>query len=174
MKINGLIIVEGKSDANRLNSLFNCATFITNGYDISQEDILFLQEVGKMKHLIVLTDPDEAGLSIRNKLAGISDNLVDIYVNFQECNKHGKHGIAECSKEELEKVLSPYLIEDNSVTALTSKDLYKLGLIGNGSNSKRILVCQHYHIRNTTRKNLLKMLNILEVSLQELKDVINK
>ena len=47
--IDGVIVVEGKSDVSYLSSFVDSLFFITNGYDINNEKIEFLINVSKKK-----------------------------------------------------------------------------------------------------------------------------
>ena len=60
--IPGIIVVEGKADENIIKSLFDVEILKTNGFDIKKEDIEFLNKVHRV---IVLTDSDKAGKTIR-------------------------------------------------------------------------------------------------------------
>ena len=68
LKINHLIVVEGSQDESYILSFFYCFTFVINGLDINKEKINYLQNVSKVRKIILLTDPDKEGENIRNKI----------------------------------------------------------------------------------------------------------
>ena len=69
IKIDGVLIVEGKEDVSYLSSFIDAHFFITNGYDLSKEKIDFLNQSSKVNTLIIFTDPDIAGEEIREKFS---------------------------------------------------------------------------------------------------------
>ena len=68
IKIDGVLIVEGKADVSYLSNFVDALFFTTDGYDLNEEKINFLKRAAKINKLIIYTDPDEAGETIRNRL----------------------------------------------------------------------------------------------------------
>ena len=68
INIDGVLVVEGKDDVSYLSSFINALFFTTNGYDLNEEKIDFLSRAAKVNKVIIYTDPDEAGETIRNRL----------------------------------------------------------------------------------------------------------
>lgn len=160
--IDALIIIEGNNDESYLSSFIDSFYFVINGYDVSEDKILFLKEVEKHRPIILLLDPDEAGKEIRNKLHKYLINYTDVEVNILKCNKNNKHGIKECEKEELINVLKPYFVERLSSGDITYNDLYKL-------NKEYIEILRNkYHIMKVNNKKMVKYLNCLNVRKENL------
>ena len=65
---DGVLVVEGASDVAYLSSFINALFFITGGYDINDQKLEFLTRVSKVNKIVILTDPDEAGQAIENKI----------------------------------------------------------------------------------------------------------
>ncbi len=61
------LIVEGKEDASYLSNYIASEIIVTNGYELDSSLISYLKD----KEVIVMTDPDEAGKQIRNRLNGV-------------------------------------------------------------------------------------------------------
>ena len=57
----------------------------------------------KNRKILVMTDPDDAGFSIEKRLKETGLKYETRFVDSKMCNKHGKHGVAECKKEERQK-----------------------------------------------------------------------
>ena len=66
--IDGLIVVEGKTDLAFLKSFLDAEIVITNGFDIFQEDFNYILRVSKTKKVIILSDSDDSGYLIRKRL----------------------------------------------------------------------------------------------------------
>lgn len=160
---DGIIVVEGKSDVAYLSSFIDALYITTNGYEISDEEIDFLKHYSKQKKIIVLTDPDDAGECIRNKLSKLEFAYIDIKVNLAKCDKNGKHGIAECDKNELLNVLKEHLsTKETTKGQLTCSDLYRYGIVDNESRNS---LCKKLHLGICNNKQLLKRLNYLNIKL---------
>ena len=78
--INAIIVVEGKSDVQFLESFIDARFVITNGSDVPRETIEYLKELSKNNKIIVLTDPDSPGKRIRDILNNEIPNLFHAYV----------------------------------------------------------------------------------------------
>jgi len=154
---DGIIVVEGKGDASYLSSFINSEYVITNGYEISKDLIDYLTHISGRK-IVLLVDPDEAGRNIEKKLIEKIPNCDSRCANIRKCNKHGKHGIAECEKEEILSLLKDVLTEKNEKKETFSrKDFIATELYNN--KEKREYVSNKLHIYATNSKILFKRLN---------------
>ena len=61
------VIVEGKYDKIKLESIIDATIIVTNGYGIfkDKEKLELIRFYAKHKGIIILTDPDGAGFKIR-------------------------------------------------------------------------------------------------------------
>ena len=109
--IEQVIVVEGKADEAYLSSFIDAVYVTTNGYEIPKEEIEFLNNPKNKNGVIVLTDSDEAGKQIRNRLDNLLINKTHVEVDVVKCNKNNKHGVAECEKEELLNVFKRHFVE---------------------------------------------------------------
>ena len=66
--IDGVLVVEGASDVAYLSGYINTIFFTTGGYDINDKKIEFLNRVSRVNKIIVMTDPDDAGNTIENRI----------------------------------------------------------------------------------------------------------
>lgn len=57
MKINEIIVVEGKDDTTRVKLAVECDTLETNGSAINEETIEAIRHAAEVRGVIVLTDP---------------------------------------------------------------------------------------------------------------------
>ena len=63
--------------------------------------------------------------------------------------------------------------DSQNVGDLTSTDLFFLNLIGNNSTKNKEKVCDYYHLGHCNGKTLLKRLNMLHISKEELEKLID-
>lgn len=163
--IDGIIVVEGTGDSSYLSSFIDAFFLETNGYDIKDEDIDFLNHSNKK--IIVLTDSDEAGESIRERLNRKLPDAINIRVNSNKCNKNGKHGVAECEKEEILNVLKEHFISTKpNKTNITLKDLIS---ITNGRKEIKKSISSFYHLGTTKNKEMINRMNILGLDIESIK-----
>ena len=169
-KIDGIIVVEGTNDSSYLSSFIDALFIETNGYDIKQEDIDFLQNCdGK---IIILTDSDEAGDHIRKRLLDKLPNAINIKVNSNKCNKNGKHGVAECEKEEILNVLKEHFIKSKtSEQTITLNDL--ISLTREQKEIKKS-ISTFYHLGTTKNKEMLRRLNYKKVTKEMLEKEVKE
>lgn len=174
LKIDNLIVVEGKTDIDFLSSFIDGKFYSVNGSSISIDDFNYLKEVNKKNKIIVLTDPDYPGLSIRNKINEYLDNDVyNAYVRKEYSIKNHKVGVAESTKQEVINALSNLKLYKNNITSdLKNIDLFELGLSGQGSYELRKELCDTYNIGYSNSKQLLKKLKLLGINKTDLNEMV--
>lgn len=174
-KYPALIVVEGKTDRDLIESFLDADIITTNGSAVSRETIDFIKEAKKVRDVVVLTDPDFPGKKIRDVLDANIPGLLHAYVPKEKCIKHHKVGVAESNKEVVLEALS-HLIPSSSVASpsITYGDLYELGLVsGPSSASRREILNQKLHLGFTNGKSLLKRVNALGLTRKDLEDALN-
>ncbi len=158
VRIEEVIIVEGKYDKNTLSQVVDAVILETSGFGIfhdKQKRRLF-QKLAEQRGLILLTDSDGAGFVIRNYLKGIlpPEKLKQAYVpdlygkekRKASPSKEGKLGVEgmrpEILLEALRRAGAHFMGEDQDTAAserIGKVDLYRLGLSGGeGSRQKRL------------------------------------
>ena len=173
-KIKEVIVVEGKSDKQFLETFLDADFLLTNGSAIDGFDKEYLIELSKTRGIIILTDPDYPGQKIRNEISSYLPVCKHAFVRKENSIKKKKVGVAEASKEEVLYALENVVTFDNSnVGKLTSTDLFLLNISGSNSSINKEKVINHYHLGHCNSKTLLKRLNLLNVSKQELEILLN-
>ena len=165
-KINGVLVVEGKSDVSYLSSFINTLFFTTNGYDINEEKIAFLKEAVKVNKVIVFTDDDKAGETIRNKIKTEINGVFDAKIDANSRKDYLKNGVAEASKESILKALDPYFTEDGPNKV--DYDLAGFISLSKDPSSKREEIIKKYRLIDGNNKALENQLRILKISKEEL------
>ena len=171
INIDGVLIVEGKADVSYLSSFINALFFITNGYDVSQEKVLFLKEASKVNKLIIFTDPDEAGEKIRNTL---KTQLLGAFE--AKCEKvvrknQKKFGVAEMETEAIVAALKDFIC--TTEIKKENYDLSTLISLSNNSQEARHKLVSKYRLIEGNNKSLENQLNILKIKPQEIKELLS-
>jgi ribonuclease M5 len=181
IKVNEVIIVEGRYDKNTLSQFVDGTIIETCGFGIfsDKEKLNLLRRLAEKRGLVVLTDSDGAGFVIRNYLKGSIDPKLVKHAYIPDINgkerrktspsKEGKLGVEGMSREVIETALTRagVLIGDNvcnnSVDRITKADLFELGLSGGeGSSDKRLKLLKELQLPEKMSPNaLLEVLNAL-------------
>lgn len=170
--INGFLVVEGTNDKAYLSSLFDCEIVCTNGYDFNSDELPYIIELSKVLQPIILTDSDSAGKEIRNKLNQIITNAINIEVDISKCNKHKKHGVAECEKEELISVLKPYLmIKQTKENYYDTSLIMKLGI---DHKDIRDYCSKSFHLGKCNSKQLARRLSLLNIKESDIVNIVKE
>lgn len=163
--INGIMVVEGKQDVAYLSNFIDTNFFITNGFDVEKEIDFLLVAEGRNIPIYVMTDSDSSGLEIRRKLHQKLSKIIDIEVDINQCDKKGKHGVAECKVEEIMRVLHPYFVEKpQNQDYITTTDI----LLLENKNEVISYIKNLYKINAFNNKILVNKLNMLRVKKEEL------
>ena len=175
--INQPIIVEGKYDKIKLESLVDGLIITTDGFRIykDKEKLSLIRAFAMNGGVIVLTDSDGAGFQIRNHLKSCMGNgkITNIYIpdifgkekRKEKPSKEGKLGVEGIDAEILRKAfLEAGVLSDSEPKEpwLTKADLLDDGLTG-GENSTLL------------RKKLAAELSLPEhISVNALIEVLNR
>ena len=172
-QINGIIVVEGKSDVALLTNYIDAEFVITNGSAIPEETINYLKEMSKTRKIIVLTDPDFPGKKIRDILDNEIPNLKHVFIEKERAIKHNKVGVAEADIEMILEALEHEYENKAPIGTVSMSDLYKLGLIGKeDSLERRKFVSEKLHLGFSNAKTFLKRINASNISINELEEAM--
>lgn len=175
MKINEVIVVEGKNDTKRLKLFFDCDTIETHGLALNQETIDYIKEVNKSRGVILFLDPDSPGEKIRKTINNAIPDLKNAFVMKVDARTSKKVGIEHASKEVLEEALAnmfTYKVED---ITLSYEDFINLGLSGmNDSAMRREKLAKEFHLGKCNAKTMYKRLNMLGKTTEEILEVLKE
>ena len=165
--LDGILVVEGKEDASYLSNYISSEIVTTNGFEIPKEKISYLKD----KRVIVLTDPDEAGLRIRQKLNELLPNSINVEVDIKKCIRNTKNGVAECDIDEVLTKLKPFIVNQiDTESDITISDLYDLGLMNN--KDLREQVCAKLKFGKCNAKTMYKRLLNNNIKLEQLYEIM--
>ena len=172
-----VIVVEGTSDVNKLSLLVDADYVVTNGSEVSRETLSYIKELSKTRQIIILTDPDYPGERIRNIINQEVEGCYNAFVSKEKSIKKNKVGVCECDSEEILNALKNIIQfndKDNSNNKLTNQDMFSLNLYGDNVSGKRDFLAKHFHIGKVNNKTLIKRLNMLGITKEEVKEVLIK
>ena len=167
MFLDGILVVEGKEDASYLSNYISSEIVVLNGYDIQDSTINYL----KNKKVILLTDPDDAGIAIRKKLNAVLPTAINVEININKCNRGTKNGVAECDIDEILTKLKAYSVPEKKVDSnIQLSDLYNLGLMSD--KDLREKVCVKLNLGKCNVKTLFKRLQSNGIKLEQLYEIM--
>lgn len=152
IKVQEIIVVEGKYDLNKLKQMIDGVVITTDGFGIfhNSEKLELIRRMGEKRGVIVLTDSDGAGFVIRNHLKScLPKHLVKhAYIPDVEGkerrkrtrSKEGKLGVEGMTPAVILDALKKAGATINGEVALSSgtlskADLFALGLSGTANSS---------------------------------------
>lgn len=176
LKIDIPIIVEGKYDKIKIDSIIDGNIIKVNGFGIfkSEQTKEYIKKLAEKNGIIVFTDSDSGGLVIRNYLKSIlpKEKIFHIYppqIEGKEKrksspSKEGYLGVEGIPANIICELFTPFINQKNDHTQkklITKTDLFEDGISG-GPNSKAL------------RSKLLSSLNLPQnLSTNALTDALN-
>lgn len=157
LKIPYPVIVEGKYDKIRLDSVMEGQILTTDGFRVfsHSEKLTVIRRLAEKSRILVLVDSDGAGKLIRSKIASAipSDRLIQLYIPKIEGKERrktrpsaeGTLGVEGMENELLYRLLAPYAQKEGAPeqtrtayfeNPLSKTDFYIDGLSG-GEESRR-------------------------------------
>ena len=181
-KISLPIIVEGKYDKNTLSQIFDANIFTLGGFGVfnSKEKQALIRRIAA-NGVILLTDSDGGGRQIRSFLLGIlpPDKVHNVYIPRIEgkekrkakASRSGLLGVEGMSREVLERLLAPFMLDGGRVELspgkddkmITKVDFFVDGLTGSyNASERRCELCRYFELpEDMTAKALIEALNML-------------
>ncbi|KAF5295852.1 hypothetical protein FQA39_LY13025 [Lamprigera yunnana] len=128
--INELIIVEGKSDTQKLKEVFgnDIKTLETSGLGITKDKLELIKNVNEQIGVIIFTDPDGPGKTIRETIINyLNCDVKNAFINKKNFNSNAKKiGIAEANVLEVnfDEVINKYKTNDIKKVSIISNMPY--------------------------------------------------
>ena len=178
IKIDRVVIVEGRYDKIKLNSILDAVIIETEGFGIfnNKEKQKLIRKLARTKGLLILTDSDSAGFKIRSFIKGIvpEEQIKHAYIpdiagkekRKTEPSKEGKLGVEGVDVRIIVDALerAGVLCEEVPVTKkreITKLDLYEDGFSGRqNSDALRKKLLKHLDLPERLTSNaLVQILN---------------
>lgn len=178
IKIDKVIIVEGRYDKIKLSSMIDGIIIETEGFGIfkDKDKQKLIRKLAETKGIAILTDSDSAGFVIRNFITSIvpKEYITNVYIpdiygkekRKDSPSKEGKLGVEGVSAEILKEAFKKAGIgvsqsETNERKIITLNDFFDDGLTGDTQSKRK-------------RTDLLKKLDLPErMSTKAMLDILN-
>lgn len=174
---NEVVVVEGKNDKARLLAIFpNLTVITTNGSEISEETLELIEKMSLDRSVILFLDPDYPGERIRNKILEKVPNCKHAFIEKAKAIDYKKHkvGVEHATDEDIKEALEHSLSYKEDIQTITFGELFDLGLLGSDkSQQKRTYLSKRLHLGNPNGKTLLKRLNALSLTFNEVREILN-
>ncbi len=171
------IIVEGKYDKIKLDSLVDANVITTGGFAIfnDNEKIHLIKRLASKSKIIILTDSDGAGHLIRShiKTALSPEQIINLYTpqiagkekRKSAPSKEGNLGVEGIEAKKIVDILSPYFdgAPKKEHIEITKADFYSYGLSGReNSREKREALLKKLELPTNMSPNaMLSAINML-------------
>jgi len=177
IKINEVVIVEGKYDKIKLQSVIDAPIITTDGFGIfkDKEKQKLIRNLAEERGILVLTDSDSAGFLIRKFLRGSipKEHIRHAYIpdlfgkekRKTVASAEGKLGVEGVPVSVIEEALSKAGVtcsESKESEMITKTDLFGDGFYGtSGCNEKRAELLRRLDLpENMTSNAMLEMINV--------------
>ncbi|MCI7804412.1 MAG: DUF4093 domain-containing protein [Oscillospiraceae bacterium] len=188
IKLEQAVIVEGKYDKIKLSSIIDAVIITTNGFNIfkDKEKLELIRYYAEKTGIIIMTDSDSAGFTIRNHIKGAvkKGTIINVYIPDimgKEKRKIKPSAEGKLGVEGVEKKIILEALEKAGVTAsageerekITKTDLFTLGLSGGKNSSElRKKLLEYLKLPSLLSPNsMLEVLNTM-LSLEELEEIM--
>lgn len=188
IKLEQAVIVEGKYDKIKLSSIIDAVIITTNGFNIfkDKEKLELIRYYAEKTGIIIMTDSDSAGFTIRNHIKGAvkKGTIINVYIPDimgKEKRKLKPSAEGKLGVEGVEKKIILEALEKAGVTAsageerekITKTDLFTLGLSGGKNSSElRKKLLEYLKLPSLLSPNsMLEVLNTM-LSLEELEEIM--
>lgn len=174
MKLQEVIVVEGKHDSQRLKQFFDVDTLETNGLHLSSAKIEYIRLLHDKRGVILFLDPDGAGARIRNRLNEAIPNLKNVFIDKKKCRTAKKVGIEHANEADLTEALKHSITYRRDIeNTLRYDDYIALGFQGQvDSRRLRKAVGNRLFLGECNSKTLFKRLNMFQITKQELENIV--
>ncbi|WP_165005565.1 MULTISPECIES: ribonuclease M5 [unclassified Enterococcus] len=180
LKIQEIIVVEGKDDTRRLQEVVEADTIETIGSAINEEILMQIEHAQETRGVIVFTDPDFSGEKIRKTIMEAVPQAKHAFLPRSQARpkKKGSLGVEHANDaailEALKKVVTPDSAETDT-PEISRQELLDYGLIaGAQAKEKREKLGDELRIGYTNGKQLAKRLKMFRIAPDELAQAMKK
>lgn len=166
--IKEIIIVEGRDDITAVKAAVDAEVIAVHGFSV-KKNLDKITAAYERNGIVILTDPDFAGVKIREVISRRFPKAKHAYINRIEGTKDGDIGVENANPEAIIKALEKARCEvSEAVTIFTPEILFKYKLTGY-SNSKALReeLGKKLGIGYSNGKQLLSKLNRFNISMEE-------
>lgn len=172
-RIQGVVVVEGKTDATKVARLFpGTQTIAVGGSAISAQTIALLQAVQHYQPVILFFDPDYQGQKIRNQIAKKLQRFHHAYLP-ADCFKttQKKRGVAEAPDAAVKDALTTFVVACKQDQQTLPWAVYVEAQLD--TKAKRLALCKNLHINYANHHQLFRLLNLMGINEERFKELLN-
>ena len=177
LKINEIIVVEGRDDITAIKRVVDAHIIALNGFSaLSKKTINKMIELSKTNDLILFTDPDFAGKKIRDTLKRYIPSIKHAFVSQKDATKNNNIGVENADDKVILEALKNVITANQDIeNRFDVSDLIDNGFIS-GSNAKerRIMLGDILKIGYYNAKQLLKALNSFNISKEQFEEAVEE
>ncbi|ATZ18391.1 ribonuclease M5 [Williamsoniiplasma somnilux] len=173
--IKEVIIVEGKTDTQKLKKIFGeeIKTIETHGLALNDKTLSLIKKINENQGIIIFTDPDGPGKKIREKINNyVGGKTKNAFVEKSAINKNNKKiGIAEANPEDIKNALDNLItFNSNNLETITwnqylENDFYL--------KANRIKICNHFGWdEKISSKTLFKWINLTQLTIKQIQNIL--
>ena len=168
MKIEEIIVVEGRDDTQAVKRAVECETIETHGFGMPGDMWKSLDTAYRNRGLIILTDPDHAGDAIRKKIKEKYPDSKEAFLPRSKAIKGRDVGIENAAPVDIREALEKVKKETAGNAAgpeVTREAFEKAGLDGApGSRRKREQVADRLGIAYGNARAMLARINAFGIT----------
>lgn len=177
------IVVEGRDDITAVKRAVNCHVIATGGSHISKRCLQEIRAAQAQGGVIVLTDPDYAGIRLRNAIERAVPGVLHAHLPRHRADRKGRAGVEYAAPEDIRRALAAVQsrreAKETNKTAdsepVTMGALFALGLTGKpDSEELRAAVAARLSIGHGGAKRLLAQLNHFGIGLEQLERIVEE
>lgn len=180
MKINEIIVVEGRDDTQAVKRAVECETIETHGFGIRETVWKSLDTAYRTKGLIIFTDPDHAGDKIRQRIKERYPDSKEAFMPRRRADKNGDIGVENASPEAIREALlkaKPCTESEGGTDAakdpVTREMFTESGLTGRpDSRARREKLAELLGISYGNAKSMLSHINAFGITTGEFNEAV--
>ena len=182
MRIQEIIVVEGRDDTTAIKRAIDADTIETNGSAIGDSVIEQIRLAQEKRGVIIFTDPDYPGERIRTIIAEKVPGCKHAFLPKEDARpKNGKGiGVEHAKPEAIRLALKEaQILKQTFSEEISKQDLLQYGLLGGaGAKSRREKLGIKLRIGYTNGKQLYNRLNMFQIKkgtfLQAIEEIIQE
>lgn len=175
LKINEVIVVEGKHDYERLAQCVEADVIVSNGRNVSKDFLDLCDRLNQTRGIIVFTDPDGPGEAIRRRIIERVGTCKHASLHTIQAKKKQKVGIEHADIEDIIDALKGCATFSIETESIAYHEFVSLGLSGGaGAQEKRDRLSSHFKFPRSNAKTCFKYLNMLGITMESIEGLLNE
>lgn len=171
-RIKELLVLEGKHDADKLHSLFDCDVVLTNGLALDEETLDFIENAAKTRDIIIFTDSDYPGERIRKTVAERVPGAKHCFIAKEFSTGKRNVGVEYGDNDAIIEALNNVVTFEKDNQSLSWQEYLKLDLAQH--KDRRDYLCNKIHLGRCNNKTLFRRLNMMNLDYNTVKEILDE